>query len=493
MWRGFAARRSIRCALAAASIALVAFNPVPSYAQSDVVSTTEDVASVPEDSDVTISDVQITGNQTVTKKQIRAELDTRAGENLDTFKLQRDVRNLTKMDGIFDVKVKTKPSAETNSVVVIFEIFEFPKLEHLYFIGNKEMSDRVLNRKSELKVNDPLNIVAVEEARRKILAFYHEKGFNKAQIEIKEGTKRSDRGAVFLVSEGPQQRIWSVKFVGNTIVSGSRLKTQIESKPSMIKYVSAFAGGYVDRRQIDEDINRLTSYYRSLGYMVARVSRSMEYRNNDRWLNLTFVIDEGPRFTVRDVSFEGNDLFDSEQLHQLLKLKKGDYFDLSTMSKDVANLTDAYGALGFILADIRPSPRTLENTPEIDLVYDITRGDRYEVGRINVMIQGENPHTQRTVALNRIDLHPGDIVDIRKIHDSERRLRASGLFKNDVERGVKPRIVFSPAEKRATVAEGKKDRRFRGQSPEPSKKTVTVPKIYKRQTGPSTTSGGALR
>ncbi len=493
MLRGFAARRFIRCALAAASIASLALNPMPSRAQSDVLSETEDVGSVPVDADVTISDVQITGNKKVTSKQIRAELDTRAGDNLDTFKLQRDVRNLTKMHGIFDVKVKTKPSAETNSVVVIFEILEFPKLEHLYFIGNKEMSDRVLNRKSELKVNDPLNIVAIEDARRKILAFYHEKGFNKAQIEIKEGTKRSDRGAVFVVSEGPQQRIWSVKFVGNTIVSGSRLKTQIESKPSMIKYVSAFAGGYVDRRQIDEDINRLTSYYRSLGYMVARISRSMNYRNDDRWLNLTFVIDEGPRFTVRDVSFQGNDLFESEQLHQLLKLKKGDYFDLGAMSKDVANLTDAYGALGFILADIKPSPRTLENTPEIDMVYEIARGDRYEVGRINVVIQGENPHTQRTVALNRIDLHPGDIVDIRKIHDSERRLRASGLFKNDVERGVKPRIVFSPAEERETVAEGKADDRFRGQSPDPSKKTATVPQIHERQTGPSATSGGSLR
>ena len=70
MLRGFAARRSIRCALAAASIALLALNPMPSHAQSDVLSTTEDVASVPEDSDVTISDVQITGNKTVTKKQI---------------------------------------------------------------------------------------------------------------------------------------------------------------------------------------------------------------------------------------------------------------------------------------------------------------------------------------------------------------------------------------------------------------------------------------
>ena len=106
--------------------------------------------------------------------------------------------------------------------MVIFEIIEFPKLEYLYFIGNEKISSRILTKKSELTVNDPLNIMAVEDAHRKLLTFYREKGFNKAQIEIKEGTKRSDRGAVFVVSEGHQQRIWSVNFVGNTIVTGSR-------------------------------------------------------------------------------------------------------------------------------------------------------------------------------------------------------------------------------------------------------------------------------
>jgi len=492
MLRGFAVRRFTRRAMAVASSALLFSLPLPGAAQMIVPAVAETAVISPQNADATISDVQIVGNHSISNKAIRAELDTRAGDRLDSFKLQRDVRNLTKLQEVFDVKVKTQPSAEPDSIVVIFEIIEFPKLKYLYFIGNEKISSRILTKKSELTVNDPLNIMAVEDAHRKLLTFYHEKGFNKAQIEIKEGTKRSDRGAVFVVSEGPQQRIWSVKFVGNTIVTGSRLKTQIESKPSMIKYLSAFAGGYVDRRTIDEDINRLTSYYRSLGYMVARVGRSMEYTRDDRWLKLIFIIDEGPRFTVRDVSFSGNELFDNEQLHALLNLKKGQYFDLSTMNRDVAALIDAYGALGFILADIKPSPRTLENSPEIDLVYDIAKGSRYKVGRINVMIDGENPHTQRTVALNRIDLRPGDIIDIRKIRDSERRLRASGLFLNDIERGVKPKIVFSPKDESEEVAEGNAEKKFRGQSPDPATTPAASPHNQNLRKGSPATRGGQL-
>ena len=241
----------------------------------------------------------------------------------------------------------------------------------------------------------------------------------------------------------------------------------------MIKYATALAGGYVDRRKIDEDVHRLTSYYRSLGYMVARVGRSMAFTDDNRWLNMTFVIDEGPRFKIRDINFEGNALFGDKQLEPLLNLKKGQYFDLSAMQTDVVALIDAYGALGFILADIQPSPRTLEKSPEIDLVYNISEGNRYRVGRINVKIAGENPHTQRTVALNRIDLRPGDIVDIRKIRDSERRLRASGLFLNDVQKGVKPKIVFNTPKETETIAEGNQEGSFRGQSPDRTVSTST--------------------
>jgi len=469
MLRGFVDRKLLACAWAIGCLAL----PAATAAQEDAnetVAITElaldnPITRSPQDGETTIADIQVKGNRSVSKKKIREQIDSRPGDPLDTIKLQRDVRKLIKLKGLFDVKVKTRPSAKSNSVVVIFEVFEFPKLDYIYFIGNDEISDRTLTKKTEMKVGDPLNIMAVEDARQKVLAFYNEKGFNKAQIQIKEGTSRSDRGAIFVVDEGPQQRIWNVKFIGNSIVSGSRLKTQIESKPSIIKYATPIAGGYVDRRKIDEDVNRLTSYYRSLGYMVARVGRSLEFTEDDRWLNLTFVIDEGPRFKIRDINFSGNAIFGSEQLKPILNLKPGQYFDLSAMQTDVAALTDAYGALGFILADIKPSPRTLEKTPEIDLVYDINEGNRYSVGRINVKIAGENPHTQKFVALNRIDLRPGDIVDIRKIRDSERRLTASGLFLNDAQRGVKPKILFSSANDPESIADRERKPKFRGQSP----------------------------
>ena len=91
-----------------------------------------------------------------------------------------------------------------------------------------------------------------------------------------------------VIDEGDRQRIYSTRFVGNTIVSDSRLKTQIKSKPGILWVFK----GQVDRQEVDEDVDRLTAYYRSLGYFRARVGRELEYSESGKWLTLTFVIDE---------------------------------------------------------------------------------------------------------------------------------------------------------------------------------------------------------
>ena len=100
-------------------------------------------------------------------------------------------------------------------------------------------------------------------------------------------------------------------FEGNTISPDGVLKTRIQSKPGYFWYLF---GGKVDRNKIDADVQTLTAYYRALGYFRARISRTLDYDEEGKWLALKFIIDEGPRYTVRNVSIEGGNKFASEPL-----------------------------------------------------------------------------------------------------------------------------------------------------------------------------------
>ena len=83
----------------------------------------------------------------------------------------------------------------------------------------------------------------------------------------------------------------------------------------------------------------------------------------------------------------------------------------------------------------------------------VEEGQQFRVGEINVNIAGENPHTRRTVVLNRLSFRPGDVIDIREIRNSERRLQASQLFETNPAMGDPPKISLgTPSLDAANIA-----------------------------------------
>jgi outer membrane protein insertion porin family len=413
-----------------------------------------------------IVEVRIEGNHATEVSKL-PKLVTRAGQIFDPQAIEEDVRTLHRSRKFIDVHPKYVRVKE--GVVVIFQVVERPMLRYVKYIGNEKVTTRTLRKKAEIDVGDSMDPYVVEEARRRIEAHYHEKGYDGARVSTVEGNKPGDRGAVFLIDEGRSKKSLWTNFVGNSIATDARLLTQIKSKPGIFWLL----GGDVDRQKIDEDVDALTAYYRSLGFFQAKVGRELQVvQGGGRdWTMLTFVINEGPRYTVRNVSFIGNSKFKEEFLARDLKLKSGEHFNQSKMDADLGLIRDIYGGRGFVFADIRADPRFLEEPGQLDLVYNVAEGQRYRVGKINVRIRGEHPHTKHSTVLNRLSLRPGDILDIRKLRDDERRLKASSLFLADAAKGEGPRIVFSKPD---NAADGKEQIArepgrpgFRGQSPDP--------------------------
>ena len=431
-----------------------------------------------------VADVQIRGNRFVPEAKIWSHIRTRSGRAFDPQILESDVRRLTSVSGLFrDVQTYIQRTSE--GVHVTFNVVERPTISYVKFIGNYRVSDKVLLRESGLNVGDALNIYSIREAQRRLQEFYQTRGFVKTEIEILEGDRSTDKGIVFDVAESTVERIWKVNFIGNKIASDGRLNTLIQSKPGYFKYLFR---GKVERSKIDEDVERLTAYYRGLGYFRARIGRELEYNDEGNWVTLTFVIDEGPRYIVRSVSVEGNQVFESSDLMQELTLLSGDYFHLGSMNRDVRSIRDRYGEFGYYFADISADPRFLEEPGQLDLVYNISEGKQYRVGNITVKIKGEFPHTRESVVLNRMSIREGDVLDTREIERSERRIGSSQLFETNPARGNAPKITVRPSDIESStpsVAEHPRtpragSRAVRGQSPDSRKSANSATSAWMR-------------
>jgi outer membrane protein insertion porin family len=420
----------------------------------------------------TVADVRIVGNETVEVDKILQLIRTRKNNPFDPELVEQDTRNLLTKGRFRHVNVTTQDTA--HGVLVTFEVFERPTIRYIDFIGDRGISPKALEKETGLRPGDAQNVYAVEEARRKLEELYRRKGYPKIQVTVAEGNRPEDRGVIFMIGEGPRQRIWSVTFTGNdeTIIPDGRLKAQIESKPGLFKIF----GGTVDHEKIAADIEKLTVYYRGLGYFGARVGRRIEYDEKQKWLTINYVIDEGPRYVVRNVSVVGNAKFPTEQLQAELQLHSGDYFNLDRMNADRYAIQDLYGSQGYIFAKIEADPRFLEEPGELDLVYSVAEGQQFRVGRINVKIAGEFPHTKERVILDRLSIRPGQIVDIREVRNSERRLKYSQLFIVNPTEGDPPRIVILPPDLKDAeeLLAGAGNGTQRGQDPETSPPVVDL-------------------
>lgn len=407
-----------------------------------------DVGGLP-NPEALIAEIRVTGNERLAEHQVLRNVGSRPGRYFDPDVLKKDVEQLWRMP---EIKRVNGPYLERTPLgyIITIDIEEKPFLDTVEFVGNRGISDRALKRHLSITDGQRLDVYEIRMMKSRIEEYYRDKGYPNTQVEIIDGSETTDRKVTFLIHEDQKQRFWATQFEGNTIVSDSRLRTQVKSRPGVAKVF----GGLVKRDEIDQDVKRLITYYHNLGYFSCRIGREIAESNDGRWLTLRFIIDEGPRYQVRNVSFIGNEVFSFDDLNGLVKLKPVDgelpYFDAAKMNQDLVTLRDLYGSNGYVFSDIVAEPRFLETPGTLDLVYKISEGKQYRVGRILVEIEGDYGVTKREVLLNRLSLRPGDIIDIREIRNSERRLMSSQIFAGSDPSvpGPPPRIVVRPPELR---------------------------------------------
>lgn len=388
----------------------------------------------------TVASVEIVGADGAPLQKVRTSLKTRPKREYDPLLVESDVRTLLQSGYFYSAKPKIIDTIDGK--VIQFEVREKPLIREIIIIGNRAFSDKVLIKELGFKVGDAIDPFTVNEGKRRLEERYHTKGFPKTTVVIDEGVSAKDRRVVYHINEGPLERIGSVSFVGNdpNLASDGRLKSLIESKPGWFYYF----GGKVDMQKIDADKEKLIVYYRSLGYFDAKIDTMYEYDDNNKWMRLSFVINEGVRFVVREIILQGNEKYTTEELQTKMLCKNGEYFNQAKMEADAQNMLDRYGEIGYQFADIQPKPIYSEEPGELSIVYHIQEGKPHHVDDILIKLGGDNPRTRETVVLNRVMVHPGEILNKRRLNIGMARLKSSTIFNTDPTLGNLPEVNVLP-------------------------------------------------
>ena len=389
-----------------------------------------------------ILSVKIEGNQSVSESFILSQMKSREDRAFDTETFNRDISGLYR-SGLFR-KIDPYFEETPEGVHIRLIVSERPIIRSVEFLGNERLEDGALKKHAGLQKGDPLDPVSLDSAKSRLIELYQEKGMNQIDIKLLKGYRPGDRDVQFLISEGPVERINTIRIIGNVAFNEELLKARIKSRDSRMG-ITRFIGNKCSDLKLNEDRDALLGYYRSLGYFDARVGYQKAYNQTGDFVDVTFVVSEGERYSINSVSIVGMERYQPDELLPHMKMKADDLFLQSNKLKDERLLLDVFGSQGHIFCDVEGEV-IYQPDHRVDIVYRVKEGDIYRASDVRVHIDGD--YTQRRVVLNPIsNIRPGEVIDKRELENGERRLRYSTIFNTDPSRGDVPRIEVQPPEK----------------------------------------------
>ncbi|TWU09412.1 Outer membrane protein assembly factor BamA precursor [Symmachiella macrocystis] len=395
-----------------------------------------ETTSVREQGLLKIRRVEVEGNRTIPVDAIARKIMIRPDQEVTSQQIRAEVQSLHKTRWFFDVKPNLREADDGDGYVLVFKVRERPILQDVVYKGNEEIKTKQLAAITNLRKGSAFDVSLNRDSVRAIESYYQEKGFIHCKVTLEKGDHEDDREVVFVIDEGPKVVVTKIKFEGNDFFSGPLLRTKVVTKTRKL----GFFGGKFDPASIPDDIVALKEYYFSLGFFDVKIENDVKQSKDGSKVQLTYTIDEGIRYKVGEIRFNGPRVIAEETFREQLKLREGDEFDERKLNTDIAMIKAAYGKLGRIFAVVNTGSKYYDEPGKMDLVFDVNEDQPYRINKIIVKFKGEYPTTKESTVLDRIPIKPGDLADPAVLKLAKSRLEGSQLFAGRGQPGAPPSL-----------------------------------------------------
>ncbi len=377
-----------------------------------------------------------------TESLARNQLRLREGAPFSSALVSDDITRLNRLGRFKRVESRVQGLAD-GSVEVLYIVDPQPLVTAVQTVGNRAFADSDLIGNGEAIVGTPIDQTQLARGARSIEERYRAKGYYNALVTLDEKELEQTGIVLFRIREGEKTRVSVVNFEGNVSFSDQELLTAVKTQESWL----LFKKTPVNEDQLAQDVSAIIAYYRDRGYLDVRADRVVTPSPNGREAIVTFVIDEGPVYTLRNVQsrlvVEGEvPVFTNEQLLGLMSIRPGDIYSEGKLKKSIDAVRDAYGISGYNDVRLERHENRDGERPLVDVVILIVQGRRWKTGLVE--IQG-NDLTRDDVVRRSLQIFPDRPLDSTAITLSENRLKQSGLFnRNDVKITVQPEQADNP-------------------------------------------------
>ncbi len=199
--------------------------------------------------------------------------------------------------------------------------------------------------------------------------------FEDIRLEVENGVLKA------YIKENPT--IAQVDIDGNDKLDDDKITSELKLEPRSV-YKEA---------DVQADVKRIMTLYQRSGRYNVKVEPKVENLENNR-VKVTYVVDEGQKATIKQISFVNNSAFDEPELESTISTKESkwwrffsgsDNYDPDRLEFDKELLRRYYVSRGF--ADFQVTSADAEYNPvskSFNVIFSLDEGKHYNFGKIDL-------------------------------------------------------------------------------------------------------------
>jgi outer membrane protein insertion porin family len=389
---------------------------------------------IAQDGATRVSSVTIRGHKRIELQAIEGRLTLKANDPYTAEAVRTQVRILYDTGYFEDVQVETESGPD--GIAIAFVVREKPFITEIVFDGNQELSDDKLKEKITIKSQTFLDQQQAKESADRIRLTYQEDGYFNAQVVPVIQTVDEDRKRLtFFIKEGTKAKVRTVRFEGMRAVTKDEMFKVMATREwipwygliTQLKVPSLLSdAGVLKREEVSNDIERMREVYLNKGYLNVQISQpTIELSEDKKWFEISYSIVEGEPYTVAEVGFRGNTVFEDYELREGLSIRPGEIFQRAKIRGEITRITDLYGAKGYAFADVVPNVTPDNNAKTATIILNVKEGEMMRIREIHI---NGNDKTRDNVIRRELRLDEQDVIDTLALKRSFQRLNNLNFF-----------------------------------------------------------------
>ena len=339
--------------------------------------------------------------------------------------------------GLFSKVTVSADSIVGDTVYLALNLALRPRVSTINYNGLKKSEREDMEAKLGIMKGSQITPNMIDRAKILAKKYFDDKGYKNAEIDIQQRDDVMGKNQVILdvnIDKHDKMKIRKIIIEGNKSLKTSKIKGGLFKKGVLTKMneagkLNSFLKSkkFTDERYKTAKQN-LIDKYNELGYRDMTIEEDSVWNVDDNHVNVYLKIDEGQKYYIRNITWVGNTVINSDDLNRLLGMKTGDVYNQKLLNKRLSEDDDAVGNYywnnGYLFYRLEPTEVNIVGD-SIDLEMRISENQQAHISHVRIY---GNDRLYEEVVRRELRTKPGDLFSKDALMRSAREIQSMGFF-----------------------------------------------------------------